>query len=134
MGFVQYGPVKNLKKPIVYIVDDDEANRDALRTLFRTIDVDVQSFSSAEDFLERGFDRKHVCLVADVDLPGQSGIQLLEQLKKSDRSIPTILLDSGGDVQRAVQAMRIGVIDYIEKPFVNRILVKRVREALDLTC
>lgn len=123
-----------MKKPTVYIVDDDDATRDALRTLLTTLEVNIETFSCAEEFLDGGFDTECTCLIADVNLPGQSGVELLQRLKRLNRCVPTIILDSSGDVQAAVQAMRVGVIDFIEKPFVDRVLIKRICDVLNIGC
>jgi len=121
-----------LKKPTLYVVEDDDATRDALHRLFVTLDVNVNTFSCAETFLESTIEPSRSCLIVDVNLPGQNGIELLEHLKRCECSIPTIILDSSGEVQTAVEAMRIGAIDFIEKPFVDRVLLRRICDVLNV--
>lgn len=121
-----------MNKPIVYIVEDDNATRDGLRALLYTLEVDVVAFANAEEFLQILPICTKACLIADINLPGLSGVELLEQLNVRQAKVPTILLDSLGDVKTAVRAMRAGVVDYIEKPFVDRLLIKRINDILGL--
>ena len=121
-----------MKNPTIYIVEDDDATRDALRSLFVTLDFNVVTFSCVEEFLQSTYETKRACLITDFNLPGKNGIQLLKQLNHCNRSIPTIILDSSGEVKIAVKAMRTGAVDFIEKPFVDRVLVRRICNILDI--
>ena len=100
--------------------------------MLHTLDVEVVTFENAEDFLNTIRTKNPALLIADTTLPGLSGVELLEHLNIRQTALPTILLDSDGDVHIAVRAMQAGVIDYIEKPFVDRLLIKRINDVLKL--
>lgn len=115
----------------VYVVDDDKAVRDSLRWLIESVGVRVETFASAREFLDR-CDAGEVrgCLVADVRLPGISGLDLQENLRQRGLYLPTIVITGHGDVPLAVRAMKAGALDFIEKPFSDQVLLDRIREAL----
>lgn len=115
----------------VYVVDDDKAVRDSLRWLIESGGVRVETFASAREFLDR-CDAGEVqgCLVADVRLPGISGLDLQENLRQRGLYLPTIVITGHGDVPLAVRAMKAGALDFIEKPFSDQVLLDRIREAL----
>ena len=117
-------------EPTVYIVDPDEAVRDSLEKLFRLQKFSVRSFSSAEAFLESYNGNKTGCLIVEFDLPGLSGLDLLESLSRREIDLPAIVLSGQGDVSNAVRALRAGAIDFVEKPFVPHVLVRQAREAV----
>jgi FixJ family two-component response regulator len=100
--------------------------------LLGTLGIDVRLFSSAEDFLSVYHEVLNSCLVTEIDLPGMSGLELQEHLQECGVSLPVIILASRGEVQLAVRAMRSGAVDVLEKPLVERALLTRVRQALDL--
>jgi len=119
--------------PIVYVVDDDEAVRDSLSLLFESEGLAAQTFASADAFLA-GLDRgRSGCIVADVRMPGMSGVELLERLKTDRATLPIILITGHGDVPMAVAALKAGAADFFEKPFDDALLVASVRAALDTT-
>jgi len=117
-------------KPMVHIVDDDDAVRDALSLLMQTEDIPYQTYSSAEDFLDHHAQSKLGCLLLDVRMPGMNGLELLALLKKEDVAIPVIFITGHGDISMAVKAMKDGATDFIEKPFDNERLIITVRNCL----
>lgn len=116
--------------PIVHVVDGDAAVRERIRVLLRGVADSVRGYPDAEVFIaglpvvDRG------CLIVEVDLPGMSGLELLECLHELNVRLPVIMLASFSDVPTAVRAMRAGALDFMDKPFVDRILQTRVRQAL----
>ncbi len=113
-------------EPMVHIVDDDEAVRDALSLLMQAEDIPSQTYASAEEFLDQHAQFKLGCLLLDVRMPGMNGLELLDLLKQQDVSIPVIFISGHGDVSMAVKAMKAGASDFIEKPFDNEHLLNLV--------
>lgn len=114
------------------MIDGDEGVRNSLRTLLGTLRVEVLAFSSAEEFLlwvERG---RPSCLITEVALSGMSGFQLMDALHTRGVRLPTIGLTLEADAEETREAARVGLLDLVEKPFVYRPVVERVREALGL--
>jgi two-component system, LuxR family, response regulator FixJ len=117
--------------PTVFVVDDDEAVRGSLRLLFKSVGLPMQPFASAQDFLA-AYDAQHPgCLVLDIRMPGMSGLDLQERLSLSGAIIPIIFITGHGDVPMAVQAMRHGAFDFLQKPFRDQDLIDRVQRAFD---
>ncbi|MEM7021520.1 MAG: response regulator FixJ [Pseudomonadota bacterium] len=114
---------------IICIVDDDEAVRDSLEALFLAEGLPVAVFASARAFLE---DRPSEigCVVTDVRMPDMSGLELLAALTRNAAPPPVILITGHGDVPMAVRAMKLGAVDFIEKPFDANLLLARVRDAV----
>lgn len=117
-------------KPMVHIVDDDDAVRNALTLLMKAEDIPSQVYASAEEFLAHCAALKLGCLLLDVRMPGMNGLQLLELLKQKGINIPVIFITGHGDVSLAVQAMKVGASDFIEKPFDNERLLNIVKTCL----
>ena len=120
----------NLSKPVVYVVDDDDAVRESLTWLISSIDFQVESFPSAQAFLENSHNITVGCLITDVRMPGLSGLDLQNELKNRDIDIPVIVITGHGDVQTAVRAMKAGAFDFIEKPFNDQLLLDLVNKAV----
>ena len=114
----------------VHVIDDDEALRDSLTFLLRTARLDVQSYPSATAFLEALPEANLSCVITDVRMPGMSGIDLLRRLRERKISVPVIVITGHGDIPLAVEAMRIGAIDFLEKPFDDEVLIASVKAAL----
>jgi RNA polymerase sigma factor (sigma-70 family) len=102
---------------VVYVVDDDEAVRDSLQWLLEGASYRVQAFDSAEGFLANFDPRAIACLVLDVRMPGMSGLELQEELVNRKAALPIIFITGHGDVPMAVSTMKMGAVDFIEKPF-----------------
>ena len=116
--------------PLIYLVDDDEAVRDSLGMLFKSIGLPFAAYSSALDFLQSYDPMRHACLVADIRMPGLSGIELQQRLNEQQAQIPVIFITGHGDVPMAVSAMKSGAMDFIQKPFRDQDLVGRINKAL----
>jgi len=118
--------------PIVYIVDDDEAVCRSLGLLIEDVGLDVQTFNTAEDFLAAYDSTQPSCLVVDVRMPGMSGIELQHELVEQGISLPCIVITGHGDIPMAVDAMKAGVVDFVEKPFRDQDLLDNVQKALQI--
>ena len=114
----------------VHVIDDDEALRDSLTFLLHTARLDVQSYPSAAAFLEALPEANLSCVITDVRMPGMSGIDLLRRLRERKISVPVIVITGHGDIPLAVEAMRIGATDFLEKPFDDEVLIASVKAAL----
>jgi FixJ family two-component response regulator len=117
-------------EPTVFIVDDDHAVRRFLCGLIVSIDVPVESYASARDFLDSYEPGRAGCLLLDIRMPGMSGLELQQELDRRAIDLPVIILTGHGNVQVAVNAMKAGAVDFIEKPFNNELLLDRVQRAL----
>jgi two-component system response regulator FixJ len=115
---------------LVHLIDDDEAVRSSLAFLLSTAKIGVQTYESATAFLTALPDARTGCVVTDVRMPGMSGLDLLRELKARKLAMPVIVITGHGDVQLAVEAMKIGAADFIEKPFDDDVLLAAVRGAL----
>jgi len=115
----------------VFVVDDDPSVRRGLERLLRTAGHRVESFASAREFLERPEPDGPRCLVLDVRMPGQSGLDLHDRLVASGRDIPVIFITGHADVPMAVRAMKAGAVDFLSKPFDDAELLGAARQALD---
>jgi two-component system response regulator DctR len=120
-----------MTKGVVYIVDDDEAIRDALGWLFQSRGVSAECYASAEDFLAAWRDGCSGCLVLDIRMEGMTGLELFDRLYETGARLPVIFLTGHGDVPMAVSALKKGARDFVEKPFNDNDLVDKVIEALE---
>src|SRR6516165_7744411 len=118
------------EKGTVHIIDDDEALRESLAFLLRTARIEVVTYPSAAAFLEKIPDAKLNCVITDVRMPGMSGIDLLKRLREMKIDVPVIVITGHGDVPMAVEAMKVGASDFLEKPFDDEVLLASVRAAL----
>jgi two-component system, LuxR family, response regulator FixJ len=116
---------------LVYLVDDDDAVRDSIGLLLRSIGLDCELYSSALAFLEHYDRRRHACLVADIRMPGLSGLELQQRLNDQSADIPIVFITGHGDVPMAVTAMKAGAADFIQKPFRDQDLIDRIHKALE---
>jgi two-component system, LuxR family, response regulator FixJ len=119
------------EKSIVYVIDDDEAVRQALSFQLGSAGIEVRTYASAAAFLEVAPTVQAGCIITDVRMPGLSGIDLLRRLRELKLAVPVIVITAHGDIPLAVEAMRIGAIDFLEKPFEDEVLLASVRSALD---
>jgi FixJ family two-component response regulator len=115
---------------MVFIVDDDDAVRRFLSGLIQSIKVRVSAHASAQDFLDAYEPGCPGCLLLDVRMPGMSGLELQRELAERSINLPVIILTGHGDVPVAVQAMKAGAVDFIEKPFNNELLLDRIQMAV----
>ena len=117
--------------PTVFVVDDDSSMRDALRNLFRSVGLNVETFGVAQEFLSRERSRGPGCLVLDIRLPGLSGLDLQRQLADADIQIPIVFITAHGDIQMSVRAMKAGAVEFLTKPFRDQDLLDAVQQAVD---
>jgi len=116
---------------IVYVIDDDDAVRHSLEFLLKTAGIEARGFESAKAFLEMLPRVKSGCIVTDVRMPEITGIDLLRHVKESGLDVPVIVITGHGDISLAVEAMKIGAVDFLEKPFDDDLLLASVRAALN---
>ena len=114
----------------VYVIDDDEAMRDLLAFLLGSAEFDVTLFESAQHFLDALPGADFGCVVSDVRMPGIDGIELLKQLKANSNPYPVLIMTGHGDVPLAVNAMKLGAVDFLEKPFEDDRLISMIDVAL----
>ena len=119
------------KKGTVYVVDDDEAVRDSLQWLLEGNDYRVRCYESAEAFLSRYDTREVACLVADIRMGGMSGMELQEKLIERRSPLPVAFITGHGDVPMAVESMKRGALDFIQKPFQEASLLALIEKMLD---
>jgi len=119
------------KKGTVYVVDDDEAVRDSLQWLLEGKDYRVRCFDSAESFLSRYDAREIACLIVDIRMGGMTGLELQNRLMESRSPLPIVFITGHGDVPMAVDTMKKGAMDFIQKPFKEEQLVGLVERMLD---
>jgi FixJ family two-component response regulator len=116
--------------PVVFVVDDDPSVREALSSLFRSVDLKVELFGSAAEFLQRKPSDSASCLVLDIRLPGVSGLDFQAQLQKAGIRIPIIFMTGHGDIPMSVRAMKAGAVDFLAKPFRDQDMLDAVAAAL----
>jgi FixJ family two-component response regulator len=118
------------KTNMVAIVDDDDLMRGALQGLLKAVGVPARAFASAEEFLNSGQQREIGCLIADIRMPGMSGLELQAKLNAEHCRIPTIFITAHGDEKMRMQALRAGAVEFMAKPFDDEVLLESVRAAL----
>jgi two-component system, LuxR family, response regulator FixJ len=116
--------------PIVFIVDDDEAVRGALRLLLKSVGLAAVAFSTAQEFLAAYAPSQPGCLVLDVRMPEMSGLELQQRLNIRGAVIPVIFISGHGDIPMAVEAIQQGAFDFLQKPFRDQDLIDRIQSAL----
>ena len=116
---------------LVAIVDDDDSMRSALQGLLKAVGLPTQAFASAEEFLKSGQHRQTACLIADIRMPGMSGLELQAKLNADHCRIPTIFITAHGDAKLRMQALRAGAVEFLAKPFDDEALLDSVRGALE---
>lgn len=117
-------------EPTVYVVDDDEAVRDSLALLLKSAGLPVKAYADARAFLADPDTRRPGCLICDVRMPGISGPELQARMEAENRATPIIFISGHGDVSTAVDVVRKGAVDFLQKPFHDEELLERIRQAL----
>jgi FixJ family two-component response regulator len=117
-------------RPLVHVVDDDEALRDSLRWLLESARHCVATYAAAESFLATYDPERAGCLVLDIRMPGMSGLELQDELKRRGHTIPIIFVTGHGDVPMAVNAVKKGALEFIEKPFNDKAFLVLIKNAL----
>jgi len=118
-------------KPVVYVVDDDAAVREALERLVRSAGLAVETFSSAGDFISCPTTDREGCLILDVRMPGMNGIELQDTLNNLNRHIPIVFISGSSTISTSVKAMKGGATDFLEKPFDEETLFKAIEQAIE---
>lgn len=121
-----------IAEPTVFVIDPDATTRGAIQELLRSVQVPVECYSSAHEFLEHVRDGRPGCVVLEMRLPDMSGLALLQHIRGWDVPCPVIIMTGHGDIPMVVEAMRAGSVDFLEKPFRQQVLLDRVYEALEL--
>ena len=119
------------KVNMVAIVDDDDLMRSALQGLLKAVGLPARTFASAEEFLQSGQQHQTACLIADIRMPGMSGLELQAKLNAERCRIPTIFITAHGDAKMRMQALRAGAVEFLAKPFDDEALLASVRAALE---
>jgi FixJ family two-component response regulator len=119
------------KTNLVAIVDDDDLMRSALQGLLKAVGLPARAFASAEEFLMSGQQHETACLIADIRMPGISGLELQAKLNAEHCRIPTIFIPAHGDEKMRMQALRAGAVEFMAKPFDDEVLLESVRAALE---
>ena len=117
---------------LIAIIDNDESMQDSLRELIESTGLVTRCFGSAEEFLEYDLHREVGCLIAEIQMPGISGLELQARLKGEQCNIPIIFIASNGGARARIQAMREGAVEFLAKPLDYQLLLKTVRAALDM--
>lgn len=118
------------QEPMVFVVDDDESLRGALKSLFQSVGLQVEAFATTLEFLEHPRPEVPSCLVLDVRLPGTSGLDFQAELTDADVSIPIIFMTGHGDIPMSVRAMKAGAVEFLTKPFRDQEMLDAVQAAL----
>ena len=121
----------NDSTPTIFVVDDDDAVRDSLSDLIDSVGLEVATYSSAHEFLDVYDNAERGCLVLDIRMPGMSGLELQERLNDRGSTLPIVFITGHGDVPMAVEAMKRGAVDFIQKPFRDQELLDRINLALE---
>ena len=116
---------------VVFVIDDDESIREALRSLIRSVGLNVETFASAHEFLERPPPDVPACLILDVRMPGVSGLDLQRELTAANSHIPIIFITGHGDIPMSVRAMKAGAVEFLTKPFRDQDLLDAIQQALE---
>ena len=124
--------MKNMPEPTVFIVDDDAAVRDSIQELVESVGLQAEGYASAFAFLDIFQPQRSGCLVLDVQMAAMSGLALQQKLNELGFKIPVIMLTGHGDVPMAVQAMKAGAVDFIQKPYRDQSLLDSINAALVL--
>ncbi|WP_376712123.1 response regulator transcription factor [Bradyrhizobium hereditatis] len=123
--------VASAEEAVVFVIDDDESVRQALRNLFRSIGLRVEVFGSAHEFLQHKLPNVPSCLILDIRLPRLSGLDFQAELAKADIHIPIIFMTGHGDIPMTVRAMKAGAVDFLTKPFRDQDMLDAVAAAIE---
>jgi FixJ family two-component response regulator len=120
-----------LQSKFVAVVDDDDLVRTAMQGLLKSVGLPVRMYASGEVFLDSGDQHLTACLIADIQMPGMSGLDLQATLNAQRCQIPTIFITAHGDQEMRLQAMRAGAVEFLSKPFDDDLLIDSIRAALE---
>jgi len=116
---------------MVFVIDDDESIREALKSLIRSVGLSVETFASAHEFLQSSRPDVPSCLILDVRMPGLSGLDLQRDLAEANIHIPIIFITGHGDIPMSVRAMKAGAVEFLTKPFRDQDLLDAIQQALE---
>jgi len=116
---------------VVFVIDDDESIRESLKSLIRSVGLRVETFASAQEFLQSERPDVPACLILDVRMPGLSGLDLQRELGEANIHIPIIFITGHGDIPMSVRAMKAGAVEFLTKPFRDQDLLDAIQQALD---
>jgi two-component system, LuxR family, response regulator FixJ len=117
-------------EPMIYVIDDDDAVRQSIEFSMKTVGISVRGFDSGKAFFDALPEIEHGCVVTDVRMPEITGIDVLRKVNEEKPDLPVIVITGHGDVPLAVEAMKLGAADFLEKPFDDDLLIESVRAAL----
>ena len=117
---------------MIAIIDDDESMQESLQDSIESAGLVTRCFGSAEEFLESDLHRRAACVIADIQMPKMSGLELQARLKEEECDIPIIFITAYGNAKMRIQAMREGAVEFLAKPFDHQLLLKTVRAALEM--
>ncbi|MGC1274539.1 MAG: response regulator transcription factor [Planctomycetaceae bacterium] len=129
-GYTQISSGPPRRTATVFIVDDDPGMRKSLTWLVESVDLQVETFGSASEFLEAYDPERPGCLLCDVRMPGMSGLEMQERLRTIGSTLPVIMMTGYGDITSAVRAMKAGAIDFLEKPISDQVLLDHIQRAI----
>ena len=121
----------NANSPLVCVVDDESSMRESLRNLFRSVGLKVQTFASAQEFLDSPPSEAPSCLVLDVQMPGTSGLELQRELGDRESRVPIIFMTGHGDIPMSVRAIKAGAFEFLTKPCRDEDLLRAVNQAIE---
>ena len=121
----------NTSDAIVFVIDDDESMREALKSLIRSVGLSIETFASAHEFLQSRRPDIPACLILDVRMPGLSGLDLQRELSEANINIPIIFITGHGDIPMSVRAMKAGAVEFLTKPFRDQDLLDAIQQALE---
>jgi len=116
---------------MVFVIDDDESIREALKSLIRSVGLRIETFASADEFLQSSRPDVPACLILDVRMPGLSGLDLQRDLAEANIHIPIIFITGHGDIPMSVRAMKAGAVEFLTKPFRDQDLLDAIQQALE---
>ena len=116
---------------MVFVIDDDESIRESLKSLLRSVGLGVETFASAQEFLQSTRPDVAACLILDVRMPGLSGLDLQRELTEANIHIPIIFITGHGDIPMSVRAMKAGAVEFLTKPFRDQDLLDAIQQALE---
>jgi FixJ family two-component response regulator len=119
------------KNPVVFVIEDDASLRDSLSSLFRSVGLQVKTFAAASNFLQTELPDVPCCLVLDIRLPGNSGLDIQNELAKANIQIPIVFMTGHGDIPMTVQAMKGGAVDFLAKPFRDQDMLDAVQVGME---
>lgn len=119
------------QEPVVFVIDDEEPIREALRSLIRSVGLQVETFASGQEYLDSKAANEAGCLVLDMRLPGLNGLELQKEMRAREIPTPVIFITGHGDIPMTVEAMKAGAVEFLEKPFAEEKLLEAIREAIE---